>query len=107
MTYRYLDLNKEFNEQSCTMMIMVNKDMDRIYEHVPMPLKQKAWKKYVNATLKTTCGRLRMGWNKARKKLEVFYQAYWDNLMQYWMSKKGKSRSKLSSKIWSCVQKVS
>jgi hypothetical protein len=27
--------------------------------------------------------------------------------MQYWMSKKGKSRSKLSSKIWSCVQKVS
>lgn len=107
MTYRYLDPSKEFNEQSCTMMVMVKEDMDRIYEHVPRPLSQKAWKKCVNTTLKATCGRLRTAWNKGGKKPKVFYQAYWDNLVQYWMSKEGKIMSKLNSKTWSCVQKVS
>jgi hypothetical protein len=107
MTYRYLDPSKEFNEQSCTMMIMVKEDVDKIYEHVPNPLSQKAWKKYVNATLKVTRGKLITAWNKGGKKLKVLYQAYWDNLMQYWMSNEGKNRSELSCKTRSCAQKVS
>jgi hypothetical protein len=47
------------------------------------------------------------GLEQGGKKLEVFYQAYWDNLVQYWMSKEGKNMSELNSKTWSYIQKVS